>query len=210
MFSSFSIFPNQSFQSSKQLISYILNYKERVRPLISDSLLGFRIPVWKLVLGAFWFFPGSWRQVVGHHPCRFWVWGFPARVLFLLISPLGRWVSIPSPTKDYCISLTQHSLVEKGQAVKSAKPGLALWFVCFLASGLGGTTYFLRVSVSSSADWSYWDSHFRAVGRMEGSNYIKFLAFSSSWHSLTVHQNHNYLQSFCYSYTMHINVYIHI
>ena len=115
---------------------YLTFWTTNIRPLTSDSLWGSRILVWKLsslehpgsleALSRCW---ERWLDIIhaglGVH---YGVWGFTVRVLFLFIVPLVRWVSIPNPTKHYCIFMQQHSLVEKEQAVKPARLGLAVWF----------------------------------------------------------------------------------
>lgn len=115
---------------------YLTFWTTHIRPLISDSLWGSQILVWKLSslehprsLEALSWCWERWLDIIhaglGIH-CG--VWRFTVKVLFLFIFPLVRWVGIPNPAKHYCISLQQHSLVEKEQAVKPAKLGLARWF----------------------------------------------------------------------------------
>ena len=196
--------PFLSFQTKifKVLKSeYLTFWTINIRPLISDPLWGFQILVWKLsslehpgsleALSRCW---ERWLDIIlaglGVH-CGL---GFTLRVLFLFILPLVRWVSVPSPTKHYCISLQQCSLVEKERAVRPAKLGLAVWSPT--SWPWTWRNYRLYQSVRFVICRMKLLRHFRAIVGKEGRSYIKLLAFSSSRHSFTAHQNHNYLQSF--------------
>ena len=228
---------------------YLTFWTTNIRSLTSDSLWGSRILVWKLSSLEH---PGSlealsrcrerWLDIIhaglGVH-CG--AWGFTVRVLFLFIVPSVRWVSIPNPTKHYCIFMQQHSLVEKEQAVKPARLGLAVWFPaswpwtwgnqlllweCQVHSrpGEGNGNRLQYSCLENPRDGGAWWAafygvaqsrsrlkrrssssssrfvicrmkllrHFRAIVGLEGSSYIKLLAFSSPRHSFTAHQNHIY------------------
>ena len=81
------------------------------------------------------------------------------------------------------------------------------WWVAFYGVAQS-RTQLKRLSSSSSSSSSRFIicrmkllRHFRVIVGLEGSSYIKLLAFSSPRHSFTAHQNHIYKVFFCYSYT---------